>query len=147
MSSFIFKALILCQYKLTAMSKRCMHNSNKIHCFFGLPLLFQHRSICVTVIHTDTISVICRSQNNESCLRWTMWHLLIVTVTQTHFDLSVQIQVTYRSHVTGSNFAQHTHVVPMGIRKLNCRIQKKRQHFGVQTDYKTLGISHAGKKD
>lgn len=33
-------------------------------------------------------------------------------------DWSVQIQVrSYRSHVTGFNFAQHTHVVPIGIKR------------------------------
>ena len=79
---------------------------------WGSSLHFKSFIHLLGVIYHETISVMCCSQNNESFLRWAMWHLLIVTVTQRHFDLSVQIRVTYRSHVTGSNFARHTQTVP-----------------------------------
>lgn len=66
-----------------------------------------------------------------------MRHLLSVTVTKTIFDLSVQTQVTYRSHVMESNFTQHTHVFLMGIEETELGLKKSNRH-SVHTDDKSI---------
>ena len=95
---------------------------------------------CVTVIHTDTISVIFRSQHNERLSQ-------VTTVTFTYFhsntekksnvDWSVQTQVkSCRAHVTGSNFAQHARVVPVGIIKKKNWNKTKPCHLWVKSQIK-----------